>query len=1244
MLYQVGAVGGLDDCELLGQFTTRDGAAAQLAFGAIVHRHGAMVLAVCERVLRDEHAAEDAFQATFLVLALKAGTLRKPESLASWLHGVATRISRRARTSAHRRAERERALKSSGVGSAGADEIDLVELRSVLDEEVGRLPAAYRRAVVLCYLEGKRQEDAARELGWTKGTVSGRLARAKEILRARLIRRGFAPSAGLVGLLLSDATVSAAVPASLAEGAVRCASSAVLGRGEGIAASSAVLGLARNAVRAMLLAKVKPIAAALVLLVAFAAALVQTGASTALPGHDQSGAPGASGAAVGLASAGQAPAPGAEAKSKAARNLKLEVVTGPDNATLPGAVVWAQVHSNPARIWQGKTDDEGRCSIALEGGTPSFLKVVVVHPGFVPVELEWDGDEPIPESCTVALERGVPMGGTVHDAQRRPVAGARVHLVIRSAPPRRGRERYAGPDCEVAGAVTDALGRWQSSALPASAAPGQRLELVTIHPDHVALKQNVTSGDLRALAVDGVMKNGRALSGKVTSPTGRPVAGATVVIQSRSDRATIRRLQTDPDGRFETGPCIDPETGEFTLVVQADGFAASPHLLLVPAEIPNQLIQLSPRRPLHGRVVDAAGRPVRGATVMSPREFGFAGLDWAAETDPDGRFVWYEAPTRGSYVLSVAKPPFRRIIGRMVPGGSEEITLTLHRPQRLHGTVTEADTGRPIEKFDLIYGWGPHRTGWTPDWQWSTRHSCTGGKFDLTGSDSEQEIYRSIRIEADGYVPVEFMRFHDSLEDVVHDFKLKKATPLVGIVRGPDGRPLAGVDVALSGVGYDAPIGNGRLRDGSGRGQTSRVRTGPDGRYEFRSQGHRVGVVAVHDTGIAISTADERGASSDLTLAAWGRIEGVVKIGNQPSVRETVAGWLLTPYYSDRIGCDATTDDAGRFVLERVAPGRTAVVRRVDNPDKQGWTYSHAVYVDVKPGQTVRVQVGGTGRRVVGRLAIPSGVTLKHFTLGEGVLALPQRELPTPDEYLELDSEHRAAWWQAFSRTAEGRAEIEDRERRYAVQLRGDGEFRIDDVPAGRYVLKLPFEGLSRGAREGRQAFARCEVVVPEMAGGRTDEPLDIGAIPLEVFPFHEPKAGDRAPTIAARAPDGPGLDLAPWRGKFVLLHFWSGRPEDAAVVPFLKAAYDAFGRDPRFVMIGLIADETPGPVLRYAALRGLRWEARSIGSTYDPNPIEAAFGVWFPPAAFLIGPDGRILGKDLEGEAIKQAVAKALR
>ncbi len=246
VLYQVGTVGSLTDRELLAQFSVRDGVAAQRAFEAIVHRHGPMVLAVCRRVLHDEHTAEDAFQATFLVLALKADTIRERSSLGPWLHGVAARISRRAQALSRRRREQPLARRNAALCAAVGSEIDATELRSVLDEEVNRLPAAYRRAVVLCCLEGKTQEDAVRELGWTKGTVSGRLARAKELLRARLTRRGFGLPQMVIGTSLAQDIAEAAVPASLASEAVRQAAGVLLGRAETLAASAAAVALARG--------------------------------------------------------------------------------------------------------------------------------------------------------------------------------------------------------------------------------------------------------------------------------------------------------------------------------------------------------------------------------------------------------------------------------------------------------------------------------------------------------------------------------------------------------------------------------------------------------------------------------------------------------------------------------------------------------------------------------------------------------------------------------------------------------------------------------------------------------------------------------------------------------------------------------------------------------------------------------------------------------------------------------------
>lgn len=183
----------LSDGQLLEMFVRRRD---ESAFAALVRRHGPMVLSVCRRVLRNSQDAEDAFQATFLVLVEKASRLKRPELLANWLYGVAYRTALHARQRAARRGERERevAAMSSPLNET---EIESRELRRVLDEELHRLPEKYRAPLVLCYLEGKTNEEAARVLGWPSGSMSHRLARGRELLRERLEAR----LAGLAVLL-----------------------------------------------------------------------------------------------------------------------------------------------------------------------------------------------------------------------------------------------------------------------------------------------------------------------------------------------------------------------------------------------------------------------------------------------------------------------------------------------------------------------------------------------------------------------------------------------------------------------------------------------------------------------------------------------------------------------------------------------------------------------------------------------------------------------------------------------------------------------------------------------------------------------------------------------------------------------------------------------------------------------------------------------------------------------------------
>jgi RNA polymerase sigma factor (sigma-70 family) len=277
----------LSDSELLARFSSlRD----ESAFAALVRRHGPMVFGVCRRVLRDRHAAEDALQATFLVLARKAGRLHTPTSLAPWLYGVASRVAARARLEAARRRCRERhATMHEAIDPT--EEAVWRDLRPILDQEINGLPARYRVPVVLCYLTGQTNAEAARQLGCSRGTIATRLARAREQLRQRLTRRGLGLATGLTAVVLEQRLRAEALPRSLEIVTVQAASLFAAGPGTAVGAISArAASWAEGVARIMLLSKLKLVAVGFVAVVLLGAGLggmrYRAAADELAPGQD----------------------------------------------------------------------------------------------------------------------------------------------------------------------------------------------------------------------------------------------------------------------------------------------------------------------------------------------------------------------------------------------------------------------------------------------------------------------------------------------------------------------------------------------------------------------------------------------------------------------------------------------------------------------------------------------------------------------------------------------------------------------------------------------------------------------------------------------------------------------------------------------------------------------------------------------------------------------------------------------
>jgi RNA polymerase sigma factor (sigma-70 family) len=278
----IGGEGGcaLTDAELLEKFAAT---ADATSFEALIWRHGAMVLGLCRRILRDQHEAEDAFQATFLVFARKASSIGHREAVGCWLYKVAYRIALRLRAAANKRPTTGEPAEELPAPEPMED-ADWRDLRPVLDEEIARLPEKYRAAFVLCYLEGRTNEEAAAQLGCPHGTILSRLSRGREWLRTRLTRRGVALTAASLTLTLSRNAVSAAVPVVLTRSTINAAVPFAAGKAATELVSTTVAALTDGVLRTMILTKVTIAATALLSL-----AVMGTGITWAARGDGATG-------------------------------------------------------------------------------------------------------------------------------------------------------------------------------------------------------------------------------------------------------------------------------------------------------------------------------------------------------------------------------------------------------------------------------------------------------------------------------------------------------------------------------------------------------------------------------------------------------------------------------------------------------------------------------------------------------------------------------------------------------------------------------------------------------------------------------------------------------------------------------------------------------------------------------------------------------------------------------------------
>jgi RNA polymerase sigma factor (sigma-70 family) len=698
-LFGEGTLAGVSDARLLDRYAAqRD----ETAFAALVQRHGRMVMAVCLGVLDDTNDADDAFQATFLLLARKAGSIWVSDSLGGWLHRVACRIALHVKSSAARRRQQERraAERSAGRSQYGPPWDDV---RCVIHQEIDSLPERYRKPIVLCYLEEMTYEQAAGELRWSEATTRGRLARARDLLRTRLTRRGVTLSGAGLAVLTVPKT-SSAVTAAMLEATVRAARHFVLGEiGAGGAASLVSAKLVKQALRTMMVTKLKLAGAAALVVCALACVASAVAAKGAAPRGGPEGAirveenRTSSRLAASDPEAPAAPKNGDEAIAIDGRVLR------PDGKPAAGAVLYTLVPGPGIKIkteQKARTDSDGRfrfslakteARAALDAGPFASITILATSEGLGP---DWIAiTKPSDQDLSLQLvEDNVPIAGRILDLQGKPVAGAKITRTrikadgatgidpylkdVREDPMRASNHNFSKDywtalPGEPAAIVTDADGRFRMNGIGRDRIVDMEVEGPTIQSARITVMTRTGApvssppGTFAGTTIygarfDHVVPPGRALTGVVRDQkTKNALAGVTVC-----GSETTARIQTDAQGRY-TLPGF-PKGKSYSLMVLASDKA--PYFVTC-ARIPDTAglgaitadVDCVAGIPFRFKLIDKeTGKPIKGADVYynpiypNPHSREVAGYSPVQAHGPYNSGLPQED---GSYLLGVLPGP-----------------------------------------------------------------------------------------------------------------------------------------------------------------------------------------------------------------------------------------------------------------------------------------------------------------------------------------------------------------------------------------------------------------------------------------------------------------------------------------------------------------------------------------------------------------------------------------------------------
>jgi len=929
----------------------------------------------------------------------------------------------------------------------------------------------------------------------------------------------------------------------------------------------------------------------------------------------------------------------------------------------------------PDDKYKDVTNEQGLCRIKIGPEETKYVSIELRKENFVPMQARFrtseGGGTGIPNDYTLALEPAVSIGGIVQNEQALPIEAVTVKI-----------DRYTDGEYQTEAWIsirdytikTDKNGKWKCNVMPKELG---RFGISLSHPEYAddTHARNWTKLNLDHLLAGKLlmlMKKGVVLAGYVIDQTGNPIKDASV-LRGESHYAVDRlKTKTDDQGRFEFGQA---DYGTEILTVQAQGYGPELKTISIRQDIEPVEFTLEPGYSIYGRVVDVNGKPINEAYVSVQEWRSYSTIEWNSKTDKDGRFVWNSAPP-DKIKIYVSKNGYMDNRRNFLVASQDEYEIVLGPQLKISGTVVDANTGEPIEIFTTTKGiqWESGSKHWQDGP--SSVKSFTDGKYQIQFSASYAG--HLIRIDAEGYMPA-VSRVFDSNEGIVHfDFKLEKGKGPEGIVHLPDGEGAADAQVCLATKGKQANFENGRLID---KRDCLYVTTNDDGTFELKPQTEPYKLVIIHDEGFAQVTEEQFLESSKIYLEKWGRVEGNIFVGSKPGAAEKV--YLYNPnLHNDPkgmnfyFGYNATADDQGRFVIDRITPGLMKIARSIVGEDGRQTSYSNWKDVDVISGETSYVTIGGDGRTIVGKIAKPPYLDPDwpwNCAHGHIKVDVPDQtklmaqiykeiELPRPADFEQMTSAEILQWFQQWGMSEEGQAlqkEIQERlkeeigdiqQQHYALQIYSDGRFKAENVTEGDYLITLTFMG--KGKRPGEPDYrnrlgeGKYKFTVPEITDDIIDQPLDLGLIHLEMDPT--PQIGQAAPAFTIDTLGGRKVSLADYRGKFLLLNFWmlQGQPEADKQMDKVRQLYQTYGDNERFDILGITMTASIDLYIeianKYLSEKDITWKQGTIG--FENQELMQSYGVTNYPFNVLIDPNGAVMARGINGEQLEQTVAEALQ